>query len=56
MEQFLNKNNHIMLLSSSIEKNINAQVWHRHMGFKDCGKNSEINDDNTGEIFFKKTL
>ena len=55
-EQYLIENNHFILLSSSMENNINAQDWHRHMGFKDCGIISEINDDNTGEVFFKKSL
>lgn len=56
LEQNLNRNNHTMLLSSSMENNREAQEWHKHMGFKECGFISEINDDNTGEVFFKKSL
>jgi len=55
-EHLLVKNNHTMLLSSSMENNKKAQSLHRHIGFKDCGTISEITDDNTGEIFFKKNL
>lgn len=55
-EKYLNKNNHTMLLSSSMENNKNAQEWHRHMNFNDCGLITEINDDNTGEVFFRKSL
>ncbi len=56
IEQYLNKNNHTILLSSSMENNKKAQAWHRHMGFIDCGKISEITDDNTDEVFFRKSL
>jgi len=55
-EQYLCENNHTILLSSSMENNKNAQVWHKYMGFKDCGTIAEINDDNTGEVFFRKSL
>ncbi len=55
-EQHLKNNNHAMFLSSSMENNTRAQAWHKHMGFKDCGIISEINDDDTGEMFFKKSL
>jgi len=33
-----------------------AQAWHQHMGFKECGLISEINAANVGEVFFKKSL
>ena len=55
-EQYLFVNNHKMLFSSSMENAKEAQAWHRHMGFKDCGTISEINDDDTGEVFFRKSL
>ena len=55
-EQYLSNNNYTLLFSSSMENAKEAQAWHRHMGFKDCGIISEINDDNTGEVFFKKSL
>ena len=47
-EQHLSDNNHIMLFSSSMENAKEAQAWHKHMGFIECGFISEINDDNTG--------
>ena len=55
-EQYLSENNQTILLSSSMENNENAQALHIHMGFKECGTIAEINDDNTGEVFFKKSL
>ena len=33
-----------------------AQAWHQHRGFKESGLISEINVDNIGEVFFRKTL
>jgi len=53
-EGVLNKNNHAMLLSSSMENYKKSQAWHRYMDFKECGTISELNDDNTGEILFRK--
>lgn len=55
-EQCLSDNNYMMLFSSSMENAKEAQEWHRHMGFKDCGTIAEINDNNTGEVFFRKSL
>ncbi len=56
LEKFLLNKGNVVLFSSSEENAINAQAWHRYMGFKDCGSISDINDDNTGEVFFKKDL
>ena len=55
-ELYLSDNNHTMLFSSSMENAKETQAWHKHMGFKECGFISEINDDNTGEVFFRKSL
>ncbi len=55
-EQYLSDNNYSMLFSSSMENAKEAQAWHKHMCFKECGFISEINDDNTGEVFFRKSL
>ncbi len=55
-KQYLSDNNYTMLFSSSMENAKEAQAWHKHMGFKECGFISEINDDNTGEVFFRKSL
>ena len=55
-EKYLRENNYTILLSSSMENVIEAQAWHKHMGFIDSGLISKINDDNTDEVFFKKNL
>ncbi len=55
-KQYLSDNNYTMLFSSSMENAKEAQAWHKYMGFKECGFISEINDDNTGEVFFRKSL
>lgn len=55
-ERYLSDNNHTMLFSSSMENAKEAQAWHKQMGFKEYGLISEINDDNTGEVFFRKSL
>ena len=55
-EKYLRENNYTILLSSSMENAIEAQAWHKHMGFIDSGLISKINDDNTDEVFFRKSL
>jgi len=55
-EKYLRENNYTILLSSSMENAIEAQAWHKHMGFKNSGLISKINDDNTDEVFFRKSL
>ena len=56
LEKFLITKGYNDLFSSSEENAKEAKAWHRHMDFKDCGSILEINNDNTGEIFFKKSL
>lgn len=56
LEKFFLKGKNDVLFSSSKENAKEAQAWHKHMGFKECGLISEINDDNTGEVFFRKSL
>ena len=56
LENYLIENNNEQLISSSMETVKDVQAWHQHMGFKECGLISEINADNVGEIFFKKSL
>jgi ribosomal protein S18 acetylase RimI-like enzyme len=56
LENYLIENNNEQLISSSMENAKDAQAWHQHMGFKECGLISEINADNVGEVFFKKSL
>ena len=55
-ENYLSTKNHNALFSSSEETAINAQTWHRRMGFKNYGSILEINDNNKSEVFFKKNL
>lgn len=56
LEKYLSANNHNVLFSSSEKTAIEAQAWHRRMGFEDSGEIIKINDDNIGELFFKKTI
>ncbi len=56
LEEYLIKNNIEQLISSAMENAKNARSWHKHMGFKECGLISEINADNIGEVFFRKSL
>jgi hypothetical protein len=56
LENYLIENNNEQLISSSMENAKDAQAWHQHIGFKECGLISEINADNVGEVFFKKSL
>jgi ribosomal protein S18 acetylase RimI-like enzyme len=56
LENYLIENNNEQLISSSMENAKDAQAWHQHIGFKECGLISEINADNVGEVFFKKLL
>ena len=54
--EILIENNNEQLISSSMENVKDVQVWYQHRGFKECGLISEINADNVGEVFFKKSL
>jgi len=56
LENYLIENNNEPLISSSMENVKDVQAWHQHMGFKECGLISEINADNVGKVFFKKSL
>ncbi len=53
LENYLIENNNEQLISSSMENAKDAQAWHQHIGFKECGLISEINADNVGEEFLK---
>jgi GNAT superfamily N-acetyltransferase len=44
------------LYSSAMADAAQAQVWHRHMGFKECGTIQGINPGGVGEVFFVKRL
>jgi GNAT superfamily N-acetyltransferase len=44
------------LYSSAMTDAGQAQAWHRHMGFAECGMIQGINPGGIGEVFFKKRL
>jgi L-amino acid N-acyltransferase YncA len=44
------------LYSSCVTGEQEPQEWHRSHGFEDCGYLAQINQDNQGEIFFRKSL
>jgi len=45
-----------VLYSSSVASEPEAQAWHRHMGFEECGTIEGINPGGIGEVFFRKRL
>lgn len=47
---------HRVLLSSSQVNEERPQLWHRKMGFTECGVINGINDGGIGELFFRKDL
>lgn len=56
LESYLKNRGQSILFSSSMENAIEAQTWHRKMGFIDSGLILNINKNNVGEIFFRKDL
>jgi len=44
------------LYSSAMTDAAQAQAWHRHMGFAECGMIQGINPGGIGEVFFVKRL
>lgn len=54
--EFLQINGFEALLSSSQVNEADPQMWHRKMGFVECGILSGINEDGIGEIFFRLDL
>ena len=55
LEDHLIKNGHKVLYSSSQVDEPEPQMWHRKIGFEECGIIAGINDG-VGEVFFRKTL
>ena len=55
IESFLIENKHKEIYSSSQVDEAKPQEWHRHVGFKECGMISGINEG-IGEVFFRKHL
>jgi ribosomal protein S18 acetylase RimI-like enzyme len=45
-----------VLYSSSMASEPEAQAWHRHLGFEECGILDGANPGGVGEIFFRKRL
>ena len=56
LEDHLREAGHRRLLSSSMADNHYAQLWHRKMGFSECGFLAAVNPDGIGELFFTKQL
>jgi GNAT superfamily N-acetyltransferase len=56
LEEALREAGHGVLLSSSQADEPEPQRWHRHMGFRECGRLRGINDGAVDEIFFRKEL
>lgn len=56
LEDHLHEKGFRVLYSSSQVDEPQPQLWHRHMGFTECGILTGINEGGIGEVFFKKTL
>jgi GNAT superfamily N-acetyltransferase len=52
----LREQGHELLYSSSEAHAAEAQAWHRHMGFEECGFIAGINRGGVGEVFFRIRL
>ena len=53
---FLAQKDHEWLYTSSQANEPEPQMWHRHMGFEDCGIIVGINEGGISEIFFRKRI
>ena len=53
VETFLSEQGYSALYSSSQVDEREAQAWHRHVGFEECGIIAGINKG-VGEVFFRK--
>ena len=53
---YLIKNGQKVLYSSSQVNEPEPQAWHRKVGFKECGYIAGINEEDIGEVFFRKVL
>ena len=56
LENVLRSQGHTVLFSSSQVDEAEAQEWHRHMGFQECGVIAGLNEGGVGELFFRKSL
>lgn len=56
IENRLRDKGHDTLYSSSQVNAREAQAWHRHLGFEECGILDGVNPGGIGEVFFRKRL
>ncbi len=56
LEKHLVSSGRTRLYSSSTVDESEPQAWHRHMGFKDCGIIAGMNEQDVGEVIFRKEL
>ncbi len=56
LEEHLVKSGYSVLYSSSDVNEPEPQAWHRHVGFKDCGVISGMNEGGASEVIFRKHL
>jgi len=56
VEARLRDKGHDTLYSSSQVNEPEAQAWHRHLGFEECGILDSVNPGGIGEVFFRKRL
>lgn len=56
LESYLIRNEHKVLYSSSQVNEPGPQMWHRRIGFEECGYIAGVNDGGVGEVFFRKIL
>jgi ribosomal protein S18 acetylase RimI-like enzyme len=56
LKEFLQLNGYETLLSSSQVNETEPQMWHRKIGFVECGILSGINEGGVGEVFFRLDL
>jgi len=56
LENVLRQQGHTALYSSSQANEPEPQAWHRHVGFKECGFITGMNEGGIGEVFFRKNL
>jgi predicted GNAT superfamily acetyltransferase len=55
-EDHLRQQGYTVLYSSSQLDEPQAQTWHRHIGFEECGFLNGLNQGGIGEVFFRKDL
>lgn len=56
LEEYLRETGHNLLVSSSVDGEIDPEHWHRARGFRECGYLSGVNPGGVGEVFYSKAL